>query len=470
MNVKDLETRSGMTRANIRYYEQEGLLTPARRENQYRDYSESDLETLLRIKLLRRLGFSIDEIRRLQSGELDFAEAMRHRGAALETEGRELFAARRLCSDLADAVTSYSALQPELYLDRMEHPHTVEQGDVPEPHPWRRYFARTIDLALVGLPVSLVQFVLLRCMPNDSVWAKALVGWIGWALLILIEPLLLSRCGTTAGKWCMGVRVTRPDGSYLSFGEAFSRTVTVWAYGVGLSLPLVELICMILSYRRCSKGEMLAWEEDSVEHFDERGMGKMAALYLGCTAAATALSVLMIVSVLLPPCRGALSVADFAENFNYYCRQSDRNGAWQLDETGAWTQENDMYTVYINAARPTDFTYTVENGALRAVHWAYSAEGGDSFSVDMDDARMAYLALAAAQPETSLFNIRSLMNTVSEEKWPADRSCHQDWRGVSMDYTADVDGVYFYNSGFFFPDSSTSVSLRFDAYVNGAEG
>ena len=129
-----------------------------------------------------------------------------------------------------------------------------------------------------------------------------------------------------------------------------------------------------------------------------------------------------------------------------------------------------MYTVYINAARPTDFTYTVENGALRAVHWAYSAEGGDSFSVDMDDARMAYLALAAAQPETSLFNIRSLMNTVSEEKWPADRSCHQDWRGVSMDYTADVDGVYFYNSGFFFPDSSTSVSLCFDAYVNDAEG
>ena len=61
MNIKEIEERSGLTRANIRYYEQEGLLAPARRENKYRDYSEEDLETLLRIALLRNLGFSLDE-------------------------------------------------------------------------------------------------------------------------------------------------------------------------------------------------------------------------------------------------------------------------------------------------------------------------------------------------------------------------------------------------------------------------
>ena len=48
MNIKEIEERSGLTRANIRYYEQEGLLAPARRENKYRDYSEEDLETLVR--------------------------------------------------------------------------------------------------------------------------------------------------------------------------------------------------------------------------------------------------------------------------------------------------------------------------------------------------------------------------------------------------------------------------------------
>ena len=52
MNIKEIEERSGLTRANIRYYEQEGLIAPVRRENKYRDYSEEDLETLLRIALV----------------------------------------------------------------------------------------------------------------------------------------------------------------------------------------------------------------------------------------------------------------------------------------------------------------------------------------------------------------------------------------------------------------------------------
>ena len=42
MNIKEIEERSGLTRANIRYYEQEGLLAPARRENKYRNYSARD--------------------------------------------------------------------------------------------------------------------------------------------------------------------------------------------------------------------------------------------------------------------------------------------------------------------------------------------------------------------------------------------------------------------------------------------
>ena len=79
MNIKEIEERSGLTRANIRYYEQEGLIAPVRRENKYRDYSEEDLETLLRIALLRSLGFSLEEIRRLQSGEAGLCR--RHAGA-----------------------------------------------------------------------------------------------------------------------------------------------------------------------------------------------------------------------------------------------------------------------------------------------------------------------------------------------------------------------------------------------------
>ena len=127
MNIKEIEERSGLTRANIRYYEQEGLLAPARRENKYRDYSEEDLETLLRIALLRNLGFSLDEIRRLQSGELELAAAMRERSVALEAEGQRLLAAKSVCDAILREVTSYSALRPEDYLNGFEPDAAVYQ-------------------------------------------------------------------------------------------------------------------------------------------------------------------------------------------------------------------------------------------------------------------------------------------------------------------------------------------------------
>ena len=53
MTIREIEALSGLPRANIRYYEAEGLITPRRAENGYRDYSQADADTLLRIKLLR---------------------------------------------------------------------------------------------------------------------------------------------------------------------------------------------------------------------------------------------------------------------------------------------------------------------------------------------------------------------------------------------------------------------------------
>ena len=49
MTSKEMEERSGVPRANIRYYEAEGLLSPSRAKNGYRDYSEADLAALEKI-------------------------------------------------------------------------------------------------------------------------------------------------------------------------------------------------------------------------------------------------------------------------------------------------------------------------------------------------------------------------------------------------------------------------------------
>ena len=83
MTIAELERRSGLTRANIRFYEAEGLLRPARRENGYRDYSEEDLALLLRVRLLRELGLPLAEIRQLRGGDLALGAALDAHLAAL---------------------------------------------------------------------------------------------------------------------------------------------------------------------------------------------------------------------------------------------------------------------------------------------------------------------------------------------------------------------------------------------------
>ena len=471
MNIKEIEQRSGLTRANIRYYEQEGLLAPARQENRYRDYSEEDLETLLRIALLRSLGFSLDEIRRLQSGELDLAAAMRERSAALETEGQHLLAARNVCDAISQEVASYSALQAEPYLTELEPDAVAGQRDVAEPHPWRRYFARSIDLVLVGLPIAFVQYVLLHHnLTIVSDWENIVCNMIGWGLLVLLEPLLLARFGTTIGKWCMGITVMRTDGRRLSYSEALSRTALVWVYGAGLGLPIVELVCAYRSYRRYTRGEDLAWEEGSIERFDERGTGKMVLLYAASCALSVVLTVAMALAALLPPNRGDLTVAEFAENVNFYRSYFDYGERWTLDENGEWVENQYENVIYFGGGDgPAPFTYTVEDGTLRAVHWEYSETAEQIYGMDVGDARMAYAAFAAAQRGTNLFNIRGLIRQISMDNWAEDAEYSVVWKKVELRYSAQVEGMYqYYNNGsvFFFSlqdGQPITVTLTFDA-------
>ena len=468
MNIKEIEERSGLTRANIRYYEQEGLIAPVRRENKYRDYSEEDLETLLRIALLRSLGFSLEEIRRLQSGEADFAAAMRERSAALEAEGQRLLAAKSVCDAISREVTSYSALRPEDYLNGFEPDKTAERRDIVEPHPWRRYFARAIDLTLVGLMVSFVQFVLLHHnLVNISKGENVLCGLAGWGLLVLIEPLLLSRFGKTAGKWCMGITVTRPDGGRLSYGEALERTAAVWLYGAGLGISIVELVCNYRSYRRYTRGEELAWESGSIERFDERSIGKSVLLYAASTALSLALTLAMGLSAALPPNRGDLTVAEFAENVNFYRGYFDYGQRWSLDENGEWAENQYENVVYFGGGDgPAPFTYTVEDGTLRAVHWAYTETAETIYGTGDENARMAYLALAAAQKDTSLFNIRGVIKQIGSNSWEGDADYSAAWKNVEMRYDARIEGEYYYSEGFFLSvqdGQPITVTLTFDA-------
>ena len=121
LKINEVEALVGITKKNIRFYEAEGLLTPRRNsENGYRDYGEAEVETLRRIKLLRKLGFPLEEIRQMQTGSRTVGDGMRRHLVTLEREQENLRSAAQLCAGLTDCAEKLDALDAQSLLEKME--------------------------------------------------------------------------------------------------------------------------------------------------------------------------------------------------------------------------------------------------------------------------------------------------------------------------------------------------------------
>lgn len=121
MKINEVEALVGLSKKSIRFYEEEGLLNPKRNsENGYRNYSETDVEALLKIKALRKLGLPLEEIRSLQQGRLTVSDAMHRHRITLEREAENLRQAQILCSRLEDNGITLDALNAQDILSEMQ--------------------------------------------------------------------------------------------------------------------------------------------------------------------------------------------------------------------------------------------------------------------------------------------------------------------------------------------------------------
>ena len=90
MKINEVEQMLGISKANIRFYEKQNLLTPQRKENGYREYSHEDVERLRSVIILRKLGISVQDIEQIQNGGLNFQDAMQKNVSELEQQIEEL--------------------------------------------------------------------------------------------------------------------------------------------------------------------------------------------------------------------------------------------------------------------------------------------------------------------------------------------------------------------------------------------
>ncbi len=121
MKINQVEELVGITKKNIRFYEEQGLLNPDRNpENGYRDYSLKDVDCLLKIKLLRKIDVPIEEIKSLQSGRLTFNECMEEQTKRLSAKRDNVEVMINLCGKLDKEITDFDMIDANSYLDELK--------------------------------------------------------------------------------------------------------------------------------------------------------------------------------------------------------------------------------------------------------------------------------------------------------------------------------------------------------------
>lgn len=121
MKIKQVEELVGITRKNIRFYEEQGLLQVARADNGYREYHMQDVRRLQQIRLLRKLSVPLEDIRALFAGTLRLDTCLSRQTMQYERQKRDLDQMTKFCEMLMRENTSLESLDAELCLERMEH-------------------------------------------------------------------------------------------------------------------------------------------------------------------------------------------------------------------------------------------------------------------------------------------------------------------------------------------------------------
>ncbi|MCR5089514.1 MAG: MerR family transcriptional regulator [Oscillospiraceae bacterium] len=128
MKINQAEELAGITKKNIRFYEEQGLLRPERNpENGYREYSLGDVEQLKKIKLLRKLDVPCEQIRQVASGGQSLPDCLRDQRGKLEKRRGDLLRMQELCDQIAQTDAAFDALDTTEWLERMEE---LEKGGV----------------------------------------------------------------------------------------------------------------------------------------------------------------------------------------------------------------------------------------------------------------------------------------------------------------------------------------------------
>lgn len=120
MKIKQVEELVGITKKNIRFYEDQGLLEVKRAENGYREYGLNDVKRLQEIRLLRKLAIPIEDMRQMYAGQKSLRSCLEYQVEEMERQKKNLVQVQAFCEELLNADLSLETLDATQCLEQME--------------------------------------------------------------------------------------------------------------------------------------------------------------------------------------------------------------------------------------------------------------------------------------------------------------------------------------------------------------
>lgn len=122
--------------------------------------------------------------------------------------------------------------------------------------PIARLISKSVDLSLYALGYI---WLATRCLDQFEPWI--LMAPVLWLPFIFPEALCITWLRTTPGKWLMGLRVAKQDGTPLSFLRVLQRSFYVIFFGMGIVTTIFSPLMLALSAWYTSKfGRFSPWD------------------------------------------------------------------------------------------------------------------------------------------------------------------------------------------------------------------
>lgn len=337
-------------------------------------------------------------------------------------------------------------------------------------HPWRRYFARVLDMSMYTILWSaFIAFAFHVNLATRSNIGNFLDFFVAIAMMLFLEPLCLHLFGTTPGKAIFGLRIETHDGRLLSYSEGLERTWSVIGVGMGYNIPIYTLVRLWKSYSLCIENEAQPWDV-SISYTIKDTKWYRSMFYIGAHAAILAVLVTIISAQQLPPNRGDLTIAEFVENYNYYVKFFNIDfGNEYLDKNGKWVKndpDGNMY-IQIGHAENPEYNFTLENGYVSGVSFAVEIKNNEDLLSSYDTQMiLASLAFAGAQNEIKLFS--KIPNRIAKQ---IENKTFEDFNfkeaGITFTCDTEYSNYRYTQSDFLFPiENATETYFSLNFFMN----